>query len=127
VTWQVASELWNQVRRAVDAADQPGQFLLTGSAVDDAATNLERFAEQIDSQRSGSPAFLAVICGKGYGYRRAVGVFMIPVGISAGAILSNQLLGGGFKTMHRLLNGQGLLAQAAVAGSGLHHHCSPSR
>jgi hypothetical protein len=92
-----APELWNQVRRAVDAADQPGQFLLTGSAVDDAATNLERFAEQIDSQRSGSPAFLAVICGKGYGYRRAVGVFMIPVGISAGAILSNQLLGEGSK------------------------------
>jgi predicted AAA+ superfamily ATPase len=31
--WQVAPELWNQVRRAVDGADQPGQFLLTGSAV----------------------------------------------------------------------------------------------
>ncbi|MFM1900150.1 MAG: hypothetical protein RLZZ216_726 [Cyanobacteriota bacterium] len=33
--------------------------------------------------------------------------------------------------MHRLLNGQGLeigqglLAQAAVAGTGLHHHCRP--
>ena len=26
--WQVAPELWNPVRRAVDAADQPGQFLL---------------------------------------------------------------------------------------------------
>lgn len=26
--WQVAPELWNHVRRAVDAADQPGQFLL---------------------------------------------------------------------------------------------------
>jgi len=31
--WQGAPELWNQVRRAVDDADQPGQFLLTGSAV----------------------------------------------------------------------------------------------
>jgi len=31
--WQVAPELWNQVRRAVDASDHPGQFLLTGSAV----------------------------------------------------------------------------------------------
>ena len=41
--------------------------------VDAAATNLKRFAEQIDSQRSGSPAFLAVICGKGYGYRRPTG------------------------------------------------------
>ena len=26
--WQVAHSLWNQVRRAVDAAAQPGQFLL---------------------------------------------------------------------------------------------------
>lgn len=37
--WQVEPQLWNQVRRAVDAAGEPGQFLLTGSAVpaDDAA------------------------------------------------------------------------------------------
>jgi len=44
------------------------------------ATNLKRFAEQIDHERSGSPAFLAVICGKGYGYRRADGVVVVPVG-----------------------------------------------
>lgn len=31
--WQVAPELWNLVRRAVDASGQPGEFLLTGSAV----------------------------------------------------------------------------------------------
>jgi len=49
--------------------------------MDAAATNLKRFAEQIDSQRSCSPAFLAVICGKGYGYRRADGVFVVPVGV----------------------------------------------
>jgi hypothetical protein len=30
--WQVESALWNQVRRAVDAVDATGQFLLTGSA-----------------------------------------------------------------------------------------------
>lgn len=30
--WQVAPELWNYVRRAVDEARQPGQFILTGSA-----------------------------------------------------------------------------------------------
>jgi predicted AAA+ superfamily ATPase len=46
--WQVAPELWNQVRRAVDDADQPGQFLLTGSAVpaDDASrhTGAGRFS-----------------------------------------------------------------------------------
>lgn len=31
--WQVAPELWNHVRRAVDDAGSPGQFVLTGSAV----------------------------------------------------------------------------------------------
>ncbi|MFT4165259.1 MAG: DUF4143 domain-containing protein [Microlunatus sp.] len=30
--WQVAPELWNLVRRAVDARTEPGQFILTGSA-----------------------------------------------------------------------------------------------
>lgn len=37
--WQVAPVLWNLVRRAVDAASEPGQYILTGSAVpDDDAT-----------------------------------------------------------------------------------------
>lgn len=31
--WQGAPELWNLVRRAVDRADEPGRFILTGSAV----------------------------------------------------------------------------------------------
>ncbi len=31
--WQVEPSMWNHVRRAVDAADRPGQFILTGSAV----------------------------------------------------------------------------------------------
>jgi predicted AAA+ superfamily ATPase len=31
--WQVAPELWNLVRRAVDSAADPGRFILTGSAV----------------------------------------------------------------------------------------------
>lgn len=31
--WQVAPELWNLVRRAVDSAFEPGRFILTGSAV----------------------------------------------------------------------------------------------
>ena len=76
--------------------DAPGQFLLTGSAVpaDDAerhtgagrdgrwgaievklgqgqveaaAAGLLRFRQQIDSRRTGEPAFLAVVCGSGYG------------------------------------------------------------
>jgi predicted AAA+ superfamily ATPase len=31
--WQLAPELWNMVRRAVDASADPGRFILTGSAV----------------------------------------------------------------------------------------------
>lgn len=31
--WQVEPEIWNQVRRTVDARALPGQFILTGSAV----------------------------------------------------------------------------------------------
>jgi predicted AAA+ superfamily ATPase len=31
--WQTAPELWNLVRRAVDASADPGRFILTGSAV----------------------------------------------------------------------------------------------
>jgi predicted AAA+ superfamily ATPase len=31
--WQVVPEIWNEIRRAVDERAQPGQFILTGSAV----------------------------------------------------------------------------------------------
>ncbi len=31
--WQLAPEIWNHVRRAVDERAEPGQFILTGSAV----------------------------------------------------------------------------------------------
>jgi hypothetical protein len=55
-------------------------YLEQVSQVDAAAASLKRFSEQIDSQRTGSPAFLAVICGKGYGYRRSDGVVVVPVG-----------------------------------------------
>lgn len=48
--------------------------------IEQAAASLKRFAAQIDPQRSGAPAFLAVICGWGYGYRRPDGVVVIPVG-----------------------------------------------
>lgn len=37
--WQVVPEIWNHVRRAVDASSEPGRFILTGStaAAEDAA------------------------------------------------------------------------------------------
>lgn len=48
--------------------------------VDQAAATLKRVSDQIDSQRTGPAAFLAVICGKGYGYCRPDGVVVVPVG-----------------------------------------------
>jgi len=48
--------------------------------VEAAAAGLLRFRQQIDTRRTGEPAFLAVICASGYGYRRADGIAVVPVG-----------------------------------------------
>jgi len=48
--------------------------------IDEAAANLLRFAKQVDTERVGEPAALAVIVGSGYGYVREDGVQVIPVG-----------------------------------------------
>jgi predicted AAA+ superfamily ATPase len=48
--------------------------------VEAAAAGLLRFRQQIDTRRSGEPAFLAVVCGSGYGYRRPDGIAVVPVG-----------------------------------------------
>jgi hypothetical protein len=48
--------------------------------IDKGAASLLRVAGHIDTDRHGEPAFLAVITGWGYGYRRADGVFVIPIG-----------------------------------------------
>jgi predicted AAA+ superfamily ATPase len=48
--------------------------------IDTAATNLQRFARQIDTKRCGNPAALGVIVGTGYGYKRDDGILVIPIG-----------------------------------------------
>jgi predicted AAA+ superfamily ATPase len=48
--------------------------------VEAAAASLLRFRHQIDIRRTGEPAFLAVVCGNGYGYRRADGITVVPIG-----------------------------------------------
>ena len=58
---------------AIEIKLGPGQ-------VEAAAAGLLRFRQQIDTRRTGEPAFLAVICGSGYGYRRADGIAVVPVG-----------------------------------------------
>ena len=58
---------------AIEIKLGPGQ-------VEAAAAGLLRFRQQIDTRRTGEPAFLAVVCGSGYGYRRADGIAVVLVG-----------------------------------------------
>jgi predicted AAA+ superfamily ATPase len=51
--------------------------------VEAAAASLLRFQNQLDLSRTGAPSFLAVMCGKGYGYRRPDGIAVVPVGALA--------------------------------------------
>ncbi len=48
--------------------------------VDEAAANLRKFANRVDTDRCGSPAVLGVIVAGGYGYVRDDGVAVIPIG-----------------------------------------------
>lgn len=48
--------------------------------VDEAASNLLRFAAKVDTDKVGAPAVLGVITGNGYGLARPDGVVTIPVG-----------------------------------------------
>jgi uncharacterized protein len=48
--------------------------------VDDAASNLLKFADRVDTRKCGEPALLGVIIGVGYGYRREDGVAVVPIG-----------------------------------------------
>lgn len=48
--------------------------------VDAAVNSLLRFQAQIDTSRTGEPSFVAVVCGRGYGYRRPDGISVVPVG-----------------------------------------------
>lgn len=50
------------------------------AAIERAATTLRRFADQIDTNRSGRPAVLAVVTATGYGYRRDDGIQVVPIG-----------------------------------------------
>jgi len=48
--------------------------------IDEAAGRLVRMATHVDTDRHGTPAFLAVITGWGYAYRRNDGVHVVPIG-----------------------------------------------
>ena len=72
-----------EVDAVVDAG--PGRWAafevkLGAGRVDEAARALLKFADRVDTERSGEPAALGVIVGGGYGYTRPDGVGVIPVG-----------------------------------------------
>ena len=48
--------------------------------IDQAARSLLKFAERVDTTRTGEPAALGVIVERGYGYRRSDGISVIPIG-----------------------------------------------
>jgi predicted AAA+ superfamily ATPase len=50
-----------------------------GGAIDEAAASLLKFANTIDTTKSGAPRFLAVVVASGYGYARADGVQVVPL------------------------------------------------
>ncbi|MFL5899435.1 MAG: ATP-binding protein [Solirubrobacterales bacterium] len=72
-----------EVDAIVTAGDSWGAFevkLGGAEAIDEAASALRKFADRIDTSRTGPPVVLAVIVGNGYGYVRDDGVQVIPVG-----------------------------------------------
>lgn len=56
---------------------------LGAGQIDVAADNLRRFAATVDTTKSGVPAVLGVITAAGYGYQRADGIAVLPVGALA--------------------------------------------
>ena len=50
------------------------------TAIEEAAASLLRFARQIDTSRTGEPAFLGVVTASGYGYQREDGIQVLPIG-----------------------------------------------
>jgi len=72
-----------EVDAIVQAADgrwAAFEIKLGQGQTDAAAATLRKFADRIDTRRSGVPATLGVITGTGYGYRREDGIAVIPIG-----------------------------------------------
>lgn len=65
----------------VDAGDRWGaiEVKLGIGFADEAAANLKRFVERVDTEHRGAPSFLAVITPAPYGYVRADGVHVVPL------------------------------------------------
>lgn len=72
-----------EIDAILDSGDgQWGAFeiKLGSGRVDQAAESLKKFADRVDTSKSGAPAVLGVIVGTGYGYTRKDGIAVIPIG-----------------------------------------------
>ena len=72
-----------EVDAIVEAADgrwAAFEIKLGPRLVDEAAANLLKFADRVDTDRSGKASALGVITGTGYGFMREDGVGVIPIG-----------------------------------------------
>lgn len=56
------------------------EIKLGAGRIEEAAQTLLKFADRVDTNRTGEPAALGVITGSPYGYRRPDGVSVIPIG-----------------------------------------------
>lgn len=52
---------------------------LGSKQIEEAATNLLKLKEKVNTEKMKEPSFLAVICGNGFAYRRKDGVYVIPI------------------------------------------------
>lgn len=56
------------------------EIKLGAGRIEEAAQTLLKFADRVDTKRTGEPATLGVITGSPYGYRRPDGVSVLPIG-----------------------------------------------
>jgi hypothetical protein len=53
---------------------------LGDNEIDDAAANLRKLRDKVDTENMNAPSFLAVVTGTGFAYTRDDGVHVIPIG-----------------------------------------------
>jgi predicted AAA+ superfamily ATPase len=71
-----------EVDAIIDTGDRWAAFeiKLGPGQVEQAAQNLHRFSQRVDTRKRGEPALLSVIVGTGYGYVRDDGIQVVPAG-----------------------------------------------
>ncbi|MEY2718736.1 MAG: hypothetical protein RLZZ273_102, partial [Bacteroidota bacterium] len=62
-----------------DSAWAAIEIKLGQRSIDDAARNLLRFRDKVDTDRMGAPRAMIVITGGGYAFTRSDGVHVVPI------------------------------------------------